>query len=67
MLRAVFMLAAILALQSLVDIGSVQQEYPKGIKLCDKKKLDGLGPIDDRPSTDYIHHFDLPPRTLLKE
>ena len=38
MLCAVFMLAAILALQSLLDIGSVQQEYPNEIKVCDKKK-----------------------------
>ena len=58
MLRAVFMLAAILALPSLVDLGSMQQGYPKEIKVCDKK--DRLGPVDNRLSTDYLHHFDPP-------
>ena len=23
----------------------------------DKKKLDGVGPVDNRPSTDQLHHF----------
>ena len=24
---------------------------------CDAQKLDGVGPVDDRPSTDKLHHF----------
>ena len=37
MLRAVFMLAAILALQSLDGLGSLRLKYPKEIKACDTK------------------------------
>ena len=32
-------------------------KHPKlASQLC-KKKLDGVGPVDNRPSTDKLHHF----------
>jgi hypothetical protein len=27
------------------------------LKVVVKKKLDGVGPVDNRPSTDKLHHF----------
>ena len=29
----------------------------RSTNLKKKRKLDGVGPVDNRPSTDKIHHF----------
>ena len=34
-----------------------------GLGLGHGKKLDGLGPVDNRPSTNYLDHF-VPPKKL---
>ena len=38
----------------------------KNLPKTKKKKLYGVGPVDNRPSTDKLYHFDPQPKKIIK-
>ena len=43
-------LATVVLVETVVTVGAKNF-------IQEKKKLDGVGPVDNRPSTDELHHF----------